>query len=135
MAASPATTLDLIRRWRPLSDQEDINGAVFISDAWRMLRRKMTRLGVDIEALIATDDDLKGDVVRVICAAVLRVMKNPEGKRSESIDDYTWVRDQAVSAGLLYFSDDELDDLVPGTTQNRAYTIDPLAGRDWSDWS
>lgn len=132
---NPAGVTDLVNRWRPLTGTENTNAHVFLGDAWRMLRRTMTRRGVDIEDLIADDEDLKGDVVRVICAAVLRVMKNPEGKRSESIDDYSWTRDQAVSAGLLYFSDAELADLVPGTVERRAYTIDPLADRDWDDWS
>lgn len=134
--SNPASTADLVIRWRPLSDQEAINGIVFLDDAWRMLRRRLTRLDVDIEDLIDSDTDLRDDVVRVITTAVLRVMKNPDGKRSESIDDYSWTRDQAVSAGLLYITDDELTDLVPGTGEHGgAYTVDPLAGRDWTDWS
>jgi hypothetical protein len=93
-----------------------------------MLRRHFTRLGVDLEAEVATDSDLSDDVVRVEVAAVLRVMKNPDGKRSESIDDYTWTLDQAVSAGLLYFTTDELDGLLPGSAiRGRAFMVDPLA--------
>jgi hypothetical protein len=125
---NPATTADVEARWRPLSAQETTNAETFLDDAWLMLRRHFTRLGVDLETEIAADDDLSADVVRVEVAAVLRVMKNPDGKRSESIDDYAWTRDQAVSAGLLYFTDDELDGLVEGAgIQGRAYTIDPLA--------
>src|SRR5690349_11160375 len=106
---NPAGTSDLEARWRPLSDQESINGETFLDDAWRMLTRRVST----IEADIASDDDLSADVVRVLATAVLRVMKNPDGYRQESIDDYVWIRDQAVSAGLLYFTDSELSGLYP----------------------
>jgi hypothetical protein len=125
---NPATTADVAARWRPLSAQETTNASTFLADAWLMLRRHFTRLGVDLEAEVATDSDLSDDVVRVEVAAVLRVMKNPDGKRSESIDDYTWTLDQAVSAGLLYFTTDELDGLLPGSAiRGRAFMVDPLA--------
>lgn len=125
---NPATVADIVSRWRPLSAQETTNAQTFLDDAWVMLKRHFTRVGVDIEAEIAADADLEAAVVRVLCTAVLRVMKNPDGKRQESIDDYSWTRDEAASAGLLYFSDDELDDLVAGSgVKGRAYMIDPLA--------
>lgn len=107
---NPASTEDLVARWRPLSDQEAVNGETFLDDAWRMLRRRVTTLDADIAA--DTTGDLMAEAVRVMCAAVLRVMKNPDGKRQETIDDYSWTRDQAVSAGLLYFTDEDLNDLI-----------------------
>lgn len=106
---NPATTADIVSRWRPLSTQETTNATTFLDDAWRMLRRKFPTLAVDVE----DDADLSAEAVRVMVTAVLRVMKNPDGKRQESIDDYSWTRDQAVSAGLLYFTDADLDDLYP----------------------
>lgn len=130
--ANPADTADLVSRWRPLSAQETINGETFLGDAWGILGRRIP----DLQTKVDTDADFNAEVVRVMATAVLRVMKNPDGKRQESIDDYSWTRDQAVSAGLLYFTDEELDDLNPGSgVKGRAYTIDPLAGRDWSDFS
>lgn len=122
---NPATTADLEARWRPLSTQETTNGTTFLEDAWRMLRKRIPTL----EADIAADEtgDLAAEVVRVEATAVLRVMKNPEGKRQESIDDYAWTRDQAVSAGLLYFTDDELADLiVDGSGPTGAFSINLL---------
>lgn len=137
--ANPATVADVISRWRPLSAQETTNAETFLADAWVMLKRRMAVEGVDIEAKIAEDEalpvdqrTLKADVVRVLATAVLRVMKNPDGKSRESIDDYSWQRDEAISAGLLYFTDDDLDGLVPGSGQSgRAFMIDPLA--TWAD--
>jgi hypothetical protein len=129
---NPASIADVEARWRPLSaGQETTNAWTFLDDAWVMLRRRMTALGVDVEADIATDADLRDDVVRVISTAVLRVLRNPEGLSQESVDDYTYRRDEAVSSGLLYFADDELDGLVPGSgAKGRAFMVDPLA--DWA---
>lgn len=125
---NPATTADVTARWRPLSGQETVNAETFLADAWVMLKRRMAVEGVDIEAQIALDADLSADVVRVLATAVLRVMKNPDGKSRESIDDYSWSRDEATAAGLLYFTDDELDGLIPGSGESgRAFMVDPLA--------
>lgn len=122
--ANPATVADLGTRWRPLSAQETINGQTFLDDAWMILRRRVPT----IEALIVATPTLAPEVVRILATAVLRVMKNPDGKRQESIDDYSWTRDESVSSGLLYFTDDELDGLVPGSgVAGRAFMIDPLA--------
>jgi len=129
--ANPATTAAVVARWRPLSTQETTNAQTFLDDAWVMLRRHFTALDVDIETLIAADADLEADVVRVMVTAVLRVLKNPDGLKQESIDDYTYQRDEAVAAGLLYFADDELDGLVPGSgVTGRVFMVDPLA--DWA---
>lgn len=127
--SNPATTADVVARWRPLSAQETTNAQTFLDDAWVMLKRRMELLGVtDFEDRIDADADFAAEVIRILATAVLRVMKNPDGKSRESIDDYSWSRDEAVSSGLLYFTDDELDALVPGSGgDGRAYMIDPLA--------
>lgn len=101
--SNPAQVQDLADRWRPLSSAEQINGATFLADAWGMALTRRASLDTDV----TTDSVLRQEMIRVQCAAVLRVMRNPDGKRTESIDDYSWTRDQAVSAGLLYFTDDE----------------------------
>lgn len=127
--ANPATTADLEARWRPLSDQETTNGQTFLDDAWRMLRRRFP----DLEADVAADVDLAAEAVRVMATAVLRVMMNPEGKRQESIDDYAWTRDQAVSAGVLYFTADEIDALSSEPdTRGPAFSINML-GANYPD--
>lgn len=132
---NPATTADVVARWRPLSAQETINATTFLDDAWGMLKRRMTRLGVDIETAIAADADLAAEVVRILATAVLRVMKNPDGKRSESIDDYMWHRDQSIAAGLLYFTDDELEELSPESTGGGAFSINLIPGYPESRFS
>ena len=135
--ANPATTADLVSRWRPLSALETTVGDTLLDDAYGMLQRLFLARNADLDALLTADADGFVDaVIRVEATAVLRVMKNPDGKRSEKIDDYEWLRDNAVSAGLLYFTDDELDGLLPGAgTRGRAYSLDPFAGRDWDEIS
>lgn len=126
--ANPASTADLELRWRPLSSQEVVNGQTFLADAWGMLKRRVT----DLEARVtANEDDFADEVVRVLATAVLRVMKNPDGKRQESIDDYSWQRDESVASGVLFFTDDELADLMPVDADDSggrgAFSIDLIA--------
>ena len=134
---NPAIPGDVASRWRPLSDQETQNAQTFLNDAWVLLARRMKRLGVDLDAQDAADPMFADDVVRVLCAAVLRVMKNPDGKRQESIDDYSWSMGEAAASGLLGFTDEELDEVKLETTRTLdierfvdAATIDRLY---WND--
>jgi hypothetical protein len=72
-----------------------------------------------IEADIALSLVTQASLVRVVTAMVLRVLKNPDGKGEESIDDYRFKRDALVASGALYVSDDELR-LITGTVIPRA---------------
>ena len=110
---NPATYTDLENRWRPLSGSERTVGATLLDDAWRMLRRRMTPLGVDLEESITTDDDVVGEAIRVMCSAVTRVMKNPDGNKREAVDDWSAERNSDVYSGELYFTSDEIAAVVP----------------------
>lgn len=59
----------------------------------------------------------------VIEDMVLRILRNPDGKRSESSDDYSYTLDQAVASGALYLSDRERSRLTPVTARARIGTI------------
>jgi hypothetical protein len=61
----------------------------------------------------------------VCCAMVMRVLQNPEGKRSETIDDYSYTIDSARSAGELYMTENEVDSLTP--VSRAAFSIVPTA--------
>jgi len=95
---------DLEARWRPLTVAETVVATVMINDAMTLLTVRRPTLLADVTAGLVTQES----VVFVVSAMVLRVLKNPESKRQESIDDYAWTRDTAVSSGALYVSDDEL---------------------------
>lgn len=129
---NPATTADLASRWRPLTAAETTVGTTLLGDAWGMLKRRIPGM----ETLVGTDADYAAEVVRIMATAVLRVLKNPEGARRESIDDHSWEYDPGNASGGLYFTDEEIDDLNPDDKRKGgAYSLDPFADRDWNDWS
>ena len=51
---------------------------------------------------------------------VLRILRNPEGKQSEQIDDYKYTRGEATASGLLHLTADELAGITPFTKRGRA---------------
>jgi hypothetical protein len=112
---NPATTDALESRWRPLSAEEETVAQTLLDDAWLMLRRRFSSLADDV----LTDDDLSADAVRVMCSAVLRVMRNPDGFKRESIDDWSGERDSGTADGSLYFTDAELAALSDSSAVGR----------------
>lgn len=119
MATNPVTTDQLAARWRPLTSAETVVAQSLLDDAWTILQARVPGLAARLDAA-TLDPEL---VVAVESAMVLRVLRNPDGKRQESIDDYSWTRDNAVSAGLLYLGDDELTLLSPQATLGGAYVV------------
>jgi hypothetical protein len=111
-----ATQADLADRLgRELTDTEARQAAAWLHDA--------TAIILDRFPWYATAPTQTSTAV---CAAmVLRVLKNPEGKRSETIDDYSYTIDSARSAGELYMTDNEIDTLTPIRTS--AFSIVPGA--------
>ena len=123
--ANPVTVADLEARWRPLTPVEASVAASLLADAWAIMLARVP----DVEARLSST--LSGDlVVAVESAMVLRVLRNPDGKRQETIDDYSWTRDNAVSAGLLYLSDEELALLGPSGAASNAFSIRPYGAPD-----
>jgi len=108
--ANPATTADIEARWRPLAALETTNADALLDDAWALLLARRSTLEADITAGTVSE----ANVVRVVVAMVLRVLRNPDGKLEEKIDDYSYRRDSATSTGGLYLTDDELADITPG---------------------
>lgn len=105
----PANVSDIVARFRPLSDLEIINAQAFLEDAWELMQTRRPT----IEADMAAETVREGNVIRVLVNMVLRVLRNPEGKISESIDDYSYTRDNTAASGVLMIFDDELDDITP----------------------
>lgn len=107
---SPASLSDIESRWRPLTELEKTNAYTFLEDAWVMLLSRRPSLQADM----AEGKVLGANVRRVLATMVLRVLRNPEGFDSETIDDYTYKRNALVSAGLLHVTPEELADVTPG---------------------
>lgn len=117
--ANPATVADIEARWRPLSAQETINATAFLGDAWALLLSRRPNLEDDLTAQTISEEN----VIRVVCAMVLRVMRNPEGLVEFALDDYRARRDALVSAGLLLVTADELADITPGRARRNSVRL------------
>lgn len=116
---NPATVHDLEERWRPLSEQQSINAVAYLDDAWAMLLSRRPGLEDDL-----TDGAVsERNVVRVVAAMVLRILRNPEGKASEQIDDYKYTRTELSASGLLHVTPDELADITPGRRRRRSIRL------------
>jgi Phage protein Gp19/Gp15/Gp42 len=120
--ANPAHVTDIENRWRALSPDEANVAEALLTDAWAMALVRVPTL----EARLADESLSTALVVAVICAMVLRVMRNPDGKVQEAIDDYSYTRDSSLAAGLLYLGPDELALLSPGGDSSEAFTITPV---------
>jgi len=107
---NPATTSDIADRFRPLTAAETTNAQAYLEDAWALLTARLPAL----EGNLAAGTVSAGNVVRVVANMVIRVLRNPEGKSEEQIDDYRYRRDALLSSGVLTVTPDELADLTPG---------------------
>lgn len=118
----PATTSDLqARSFRTLTSQELTVGGTLLEDAYSIVLARVPSVGDRV-----SDTAFRALVVQVQCSMVLRVLRNPDGKLEESIDDYRYRLDQAVSTGALYISDDEAKLLGVGDgASDGAFTITP----------
>jgi hypothetical protein len=123
MAWQIVTPADIVSRWRPLTPEEANIIASVIADAQDILEVAAEDAG--IPEVTAGDGRRVRAYVRLVATMVIRVLRNPDGFLTETIDDYTYRRDSAVSAGALYLSDDELGQLRPvgGPRRRSSFTI------------
>jgi hypothetical protein len=77
------------------------------------------------DRLDANETGLLNKIIRIQCAMVGRVLQNPNGYLTESVDEYTYRYDSAVSAGRLYLADDELGSLTPARGRGKSFSIRP----------
>lgn len=123
----PEVTVEEVEsRWRELSDAEKVVAQARITDAEVEVQLALRERGV----LAPPEGDALWEktYVRVVADMVHRYLLNPEAwlEETEKIDDYgvTKRRDSAVSAGLLYVSDDEIAKLLPRVRRKRgAFTV------------
>lgn len=103
---NPVTVPDLVNRFRALDTAESKIAESLLLDAWEELLAPKNV--PDLEQRMADGRVREGLVRRVVAAMVLRVLRNPDAIRQWQIDDASFTRDQLVSAGLLYASEDEV---------------------------
>lgn len=112
---NPATTAHLVARGytpTPGSNAPQTR----LDEAWRALQREQQLPG--LVARIQSGDLPVPDVIDVVAAAALRVLRNADGVREEStaIDDYRETRRHADASLDLYFTAAEIRRLMPATT-------------------
>jgi hypothetical protein len=118
----PVTDQDIVSRFRALETDEASTVDTMIADAQDILEDAAEADGI----AAPTTERGERTYVRLVAGIVIRVLRNPDGYLTETIDGYTYRRDSAVSAGLLYVSDDELNQLRPTVRPRRgAFTIVP----------
>lgn len=125
---NPATTGDIVSRWRSLTAAETTVGTTRLEDAWRKLKKDIP----DLESRMVNNADLTADTVRVLADAVIRVLqsiaRNGLRKGSVGVDDgsASWELDSSIQTSL-YFTDDEYADLSATGRRKRAraYSVMP----------
>lgn len=114
-------------RWRTMTAEELAKADTLLGDAERLLLRKVPTIPTRY-----ADDSLDGDlVVQVQVAMVLRVLKNPDGLKSETLGAYSLTREDGQPDGL-FVTDEELD-LLRDTTTSRGLWTQPTTRYSTAD--
>lgn len=119
---------DIASGWRTLASNtpagydEALLAEGLIEDAWDLILSRVP----GVESRLVSEELRQSTVKRVIRWMVRRVLMNPDGIYQQSGDDYSEMRDKAISSGLLYLSPEEHADLSAGTpvVANGMYVIE-----------
>lgn len=120
---NPVMLSDLEARWRPLTADEKIVAQALLDDAWSIASAQVPGLPLAVDS-----NRVPLGVVRAtIASMVVRVLRNPEGVRQWSVDDYSETRDASVAGGALYMSPEERNLLALSIGQRRpgAFSVAP----------
>lgn len=115
-----------IRLGRELTPAEQVQVDAWLSDIESTIIARIPNLG----ALVAAGTLLAATIVKIEAAAVIRVLRNPDGKLTERIDDYSWTRDSSTATGQLALLDSEWAELTPDVATD-AFTIRPHYEPGW----
>lgn len=124
---NPVTVDDVDERLGSLPVDESVVDAL-LADAWTLILANVSTVEERLD-----DETLSIDVVKLVeCAMVIRVLRNPEGLKTERVDDYSYTRDEAIAAGALYISDAEIALLAAPGVHGGAFTIIPYGEPGYS---
>lgn len=114
-----------VEKWLPLTGRELLAAQALLDRVSALMRLNV----VNLDARIAAEPDLAVVASGVAVDGVLRVLRNPDGKVQEAIDDYSFRRADAVADGVLYLTGAELAQLAPAAARSAvgAFTIRPGA--------
>jgi Gp19/Gp15/Gp42-like protein len=99
-----ATVDDVAARLgRDLDEAEQRLAAVLLDDAEQRIRARIP----DLDERVNASEHYRALVVSVEAAAVVRVLRNPGGYRSETDGNYSYQLDTRAAAGFLTILDEE----------------------------
>lgn len=112
MASVTVTVADLASRFE--GDLSQFTQQYLESKIGAAVRRADSRWRARIDARLASGD-LDPEAYRdVICDAVARIIRNPEGFQTEADGGYSYGRRPTVASGDLWFTQDDVATLTGG---------------------
>lgn len=125
---------DIEDRWRPLDPEEELPADTLIGDAETLVDAQP-----QLRALSATfgqGGQLDRLVVMTICNMVIRVLRNPDAMRQQSVGDVQQTFGGPDYDGRLFISDDELSSIIdalaaltPSAGGAGAFSFDPTRAK------
>lgn len=135
-----ASLEDVARRLgRPLTTDELMLAETLVGDAENMIR-------VRLPGQVLDEDTADLSLVKqIVGAAVARVLRNPDGYRSETAGGVSYTIDTRAAAGFLTILTEEWSmlGLAPPTAAGKAFSFAPVLGTPtatglvkdpWSTW-
>ncbi len=119
------------RLGRPITDSDEVAQVnAWIGDVEQLIAARLP----DLDERIADGRPTLAVVMMVVANAVIRKVKNPDGKQNERIDDYSYGLTEDAARGALFLTDEEWALLAP-VGQSGAFTIMPYgAVRGRGQW-
>lgn len=121
-----ASVDDVRRRWMGSSwDFTDEQVQALLDDAEDAVRAAVPSVNADIAANVLPVER----VTRVVCRVVLRVLRNPDGKRSTNVTTGPFSQNETYAGdnpGEVYLTDEDRRDLEGSRARRRrAFTVMP----------
>lgn len=120
-----ASVDDVRRRWMGSSwDFTDEQVQALLDDAEDAVRATVPSVDADIAANVLPAER----VTRVVCRVVLRVLRNPDGKRSTNVTTGPFSQNETYAGdnpGEVYLTDEDRRDLEGSRARRRAFTVMP----------
>lgn len=106
---------DIEKVWRPLTAEEAALIPGLSNRAWLRIAAHFPGIEANLTPVPPATESLVSAalVADVMASMIVRVLKNPDSVRSDSIDDHTTTLDAAISSGEMYLSNSEISLLTP----------------------
>lgn len=113
MANALATTSDLTTLWREMDAAETTRAAALLETVSNVLRYEASKVGKNLDTLIAADETFADVVKSVVCDVVARTLmtstdSEPMTQESQSALGYSWSGTYLVPGGGLFIKKAEL---------------------------